>query len=214
MVFRRILLLCLFAVSCEAALEWPQKEVLLPLDSSQSEGTTAFSFTNTGTTTATITSVKPGCGCTSYSLDKKSVQPGESGILNVVFSVGDRKGSYHVPIDVKTDVDPDATQLSLIAHIRELVKVVPLFLQWQSGDAHTAKRIELYWDKTANVKLAEVASSDARFKVTVEPATEWTGAIVTIIPPDQANTFTILTVRTRQGESARERVYTIVARVF
>src|SRR4051812_18811375 len=130
MMLRPLFLLCLLALPCKAGLQWAQKEILLPLDSSQTEGITEFLFTNTGTSTTTITSVKPGCGCTSYSLDKTVVPPGESGKLKVVFSLGDRKGSNRIPIDVRTDAEPDATQLSLIAHIRELVKIVPLFVQW------------------------------------------------------------------------------------
>jgi len=214
MLFRILILLFGGLVAGRAELKWASTEVLLPLDSGQTEGRATFAFTNTGSSSVTFVSIKPGCGCTSYHLDPATVAPGQAGKLEAIFSVGERRGSFHVPIDVTTTASSEPIQLSLIAHIRELVKIVPPYLQWKAGEARQPRRVELYWDDATAVKLEAVISSDESFQAVVQPAPEWTGAILTITPPERANAFSIITVKTQQGKNARERAYTIVVRTF
>lgn len=62
-----------------------------------------FAFTNAGSETLTITDVRSTCGCTVPELTKKNYEPGESGIITVIFDPKNRGGNQHKTINVTTD---------------------------------------------------------------------------------------------------------------
>lgn len=62
-----------------------------------------YAFTNTGTETLRITDLKSTCGCTVPELTKKLYEPGESGIITVIFNPENRGGNQRKTINVTTN---------------------------------------------------------------------------------------------------------------
>jgi len=62
-----------------------------------------YAFTNTGTETLNITEVRSTCGCTVPELTKKLYEPGESGIITVIFDPENRGGNQRKTIHVTTN---------------------------------------------------------------------------------------------------------------
>lgn len=55
---------------------------------------TEFVFTNTGTEPLIITNAKGSCGCTVPSWPKTPIEPGETGVIKVVYNTAKRPGNF------------------------------------------------------------------------------------------------------------------------
>jgi hypothetical protein len=89
---RRISALLLLAIPalCFGALSWTNQKVELTAKPGEKEVIGLFRFVNSGNTTITVTDIKPGCGCTTAELIKRTYAPGEAGEIKAVFTIGDR----------------------------------------------------------------------------------------------------------------------------
>lgn len=67
------------------------------------KATQEFKFTNVGTETLNILDVRSTCGCTVPELTKTDYQPGESGVITVIFNPENRVGNQVKTINVTTD---------------------------------------------------------------------------------------------------------------
>ncbi len=86
----------------------------------------SFEFKNMGTGPVTITRIKPACGCTAVDLEKTTYEPGESGVIEVIFDPKGRKGAVARNIDVYTDQknNPNST-LVVRSYVKPIVVVEP-----------------------------------------------------------------------------------------
>jgi hypothetical protein len=64
-----------------------------------------LNFTNTGKNTLTINSVQANCSCVNAVADKKSLKPGESGVIKISFNSQDRKATQQKAITIYSN-DP------------------------------------------------------------------------------------------------------------
>lgn len=80
-------------------------------------GKTEFVLTNSGKSELNIRSVKPNCGCTISKLEKYTLQPGDSSIMNVEFNSVGRRGSQQKSIVIFSN-DPTAPSQRLIIKAR------------------------------------------------------------------------------------------------
>lgn len=218
-----MLLRCLIAVltsatlaspACVAGLTWENPEVIMDLDSSMAGGEAVFNFVNDGTAPVKILNIKPGCGCTVPVLDKSEYAPGERGSLSARFTTGERRGSYHVPIQVQLG-DGEEVVLSLVAQIRELVKYFPPNLVWAKGEKRTPKNVELHWSATDEVKVTALRSVNTAFKAELVDGHDWNGALLRLTPAgDDVTGTSVVVITTSQGSDRRSRTYTIVARAL
>lgn len=62
-----------------------------------------FRFTNRGNAPLIVKSVIPSCGCTDYSLSKKTVNPGDSASLEVVFDSRGWHGTQYKSVILSTN---------------------------------------------------------------------------------------------------------------
>ena len=53
-----------------------------------------FTFKNDGDSVVEISEIKTSCGCTTAKLEKMSYALGEGGVIQGMFSAGDRRGAY------------------------------------------------------------------------------------------------------------------------
>lgn len=72
-----------------------------------------FTFTNVGKTPLIINDVKVGCGCTTPKFDKRPVNPGEKGTIEVGFNSAGQRGKQHKIITVQSNGQPSETILHL-----------------------------------------------------------------------------------------------------
>ncbi len=81
---------------------------------------TVFNFKNTGNSVLIIDRVKTGCGCTGTLLNKKELQKGEDGSIEITFDSSDYIGSVEKTIYVYTN-DPahKVIKLKIIADVVE-----------------------------------------------------------------------------------------------
>ena len=85
-----------------------------------------FKFSNIGDKTLNITRVTKTCGCTPFTLEKKTYAPGETGELKVRYNAGSKAGMVTRHLYVYTnDKDDDKVGLTLKAEIIEKVKHTP-----------------------------------------------------------------------------------------
>ncbi len=100
-----------------AALAWDKPEQTAYPGIADKAVKFTYSFTNTGATPVTITSIKPSCSCTAAKLSKAVYAPGESGSIQVTFTIGSRTGSHTKTVSVLTD-DPAAAKSVLTLHVK------------------------------------------------------------------------------------------------
>lgn len=206
--------LLLASGTCFAQLTWQEQEVRLDLDSSQSTGSATFEFVNNSGKPVRIAEIKPGCGCTVPSLEKREYAEGESGRFTVKFSVGDRRGSYAVPITVSYD-DGSSDVLTLATNIRELVKYFPPQLVWGARDKRASKDVELHWAENEQVSLTAIRSTNDAFKAELLSEHDWHGAHLRITPAgEEVKGVSVIVITTVQGSDRRVRTYTVVARAL
>lgn len=155
-----------------ADIAWEQKSLEFHPSVTDTEVRGEFRFTNTGAEPVTIASVEPACGCTTAVLEKTIYQAGEKGRITAVFTFGQRTGLQDKPIKVSIVGQKEATTLSIITHIPEIVKVSPQFVFWQTGDAAQSKTIELTVVRDAPIRVNKVTSSDPSVKVALETVRE------------------------------------------
>lgn len=78
-----------------------------------------FSFVNTGKIPLLITDARSTCGCTVPEWPKQLIQPGESGVISVVFDTKNKSGDQVKPITITANTYPVATSLRLIGQVDE-----------------------------------------------------------------------------------------------
>ena len=154
---------------------------------SESEIGTKFAFKVTGGQPVTITDIRTFCSCVrAQTLDGKMVfQPGESGVIDTAFEVGNFEGELKKEVVVTTN-DPaqPETRLVLEVKIPGMFAISPAQLVWQVGEPPAPKtvRIKVLGDEPVKVTAA-VSSRDSmatavreiaagkEYEVTVTPAT-------------------------------------------
>jgi len=207
-----IVSLLLATGTCFAQLTWKEQEARLDIDSSQSTGSATFEFVNNSGGVIRITDIKPGCGCTVPTLEKREYAAGESGQFTVRFSIGERRGYYAVPITVAYE-NGGTDSLTLKTNIRELVKFFPPQLVWNAGEQRSPKEVEFHWAESDPVSISAIRSTNEAFKAELVSDHDWHGARLRISPSsDEAKGVSVIVITTAQGPGRRARTYTVVAR--
>jgi hypothetical protein len=76
-----------------------------------------FTFENKGTADLVLLSVSTSCGCTVPKYNRKPVQPGKSGTLEVVFDTSGRNGVQAKTITVKSNAKTPVVLLKIEAEV-------------------------------------------------------------------------------------------------
>jgi len=151
-------------------LAWDKDIITVDADPDQPQVKAEFSFHNDGDRPITIESVTPGCGCTTASLGKKTYAVGESGKIQVVFTVGERTGLQEKSVLVQTD-DPRMTEpveLLLRINIHAYLDFEPQALFWNVGDEPVEKTIACTALLPAAVVLTEAPSANPAITTRIE----------------------------------------------
>ncbi|MDX2111168.1 MAG: DUF1573 domain-containing protein [Verrucomicrobiota bacterium] len=146
-----------------------------------------FKFTNTGDRPVTIHDVKTSCGCTTTKLDKLNYEPGESGEITATLDLGGRVGKQHKEVTVSTD-DPaqQSISLKLIVEIPELIAFSSRGLVWSQGAPPTVQTIKVKVVHTEPIKIKEIKSNDAFFKIELHTIIEGREYEIDVTPTSTA----------------------------
>ncbi|HXI00002.1 MAG TPA: DUF1573 domain-containing protein [Sphingobacteriaceae bacterium] len=78
-----------------------------------------FKFTNTGKSPLIISNAQASCGCTVPEKPEKPINPGEEGIIKVVFDSTGKTGMQNKMITITSNAIPATSELHLIGNIKE-----------------------------------------------------------------------------------------------
>lgn len=189
----------------EAGLTWDQKQVVLQTEPGVDKVEALFAFKNTGDEPITFSSLEPDCGCTTAAMTQKTFASGETGEIELVFEVGDRRGPQIKRVLVVTD-DPEQPRstLELRVSIRERVRVRPRLLLWAKDEPREPKEVLVtvlgrYPLEVALVesepldKSTSVAPVDGEIASKIEVQAQLVGPMSVLVEPlDAGRTYRVL----------------------
>jgi hypothetical protein len=151
-----------------ASLKWEQTQIELRPKPGEPVAVGSFKYKNEGKETVHIKSVHTSCGCTTASLKKDDVGPGEDGEITATFKIGASTGTVQKTVQVETDdFTQPMTVLTLKAVIPQLVEIKPTFVYWATSEPSKPKTITVKTAKELNVKALNVSSSSPEFQTKV-----------------------------------------------
>ncbi|MEA3415287.1 MAG: DUF1573 domain-containing protein [Thermodesulfobacteriota bacterium] len=142
-----------------------------------------FFFKNVGGKTLTIKGVRTCCGCIAKSVSNKTILPGESGSIKVIFETRKYRGRRTKSIFVESD-DPGEPEIELKISgiIRTEMAVIPEFLYF--GDVAKGK------ETTKELKLIQIGEKELRLEK-VDLSAEYLSAQVCELVDDRNRGFKI-----------------------
>jgi len=150
----------------QSALRWDKKVAEVQPGPAEKTAKADFVFTNISKEPVVIGSVKPGCGCTTAALEKKTYQPGEKGHITAVFTIGGRRGVQAKAITVNVRGESEPTVLTMVTRVSEPIRIDPPLVTWKNGETPRSKTIKL--SLPAGMKVERVASSDPKISAKLE----------------------------------------------
>lgn len=72
-----------------------------------------FNFTNNGQSPLVISNITASCGCTSPEWTKNPVNPGEKGMVKVVFNSTAKSGAQAATVTIQANTNPSVTRLRM-----------------------------------------------------------------------------------------------------
>ena len=195
------------AVSVNAEVTWTQRQHEVRTEPGMQRVERSFAFTNEGEKAVMVTSIKSSCGCTTADLSKTVYAPGESGQVDVVFDLGDRKGKQIKKVVVRTD-DPatPVTTLTLNVTIPKLVELSPRLLMWKADESREPKTMEVTLNSVEPIELKGVeVAGDERLKTEIEEVEPGKKYCVKVTPHVGSEAMrTIIWLRTDRDEELAE----------
>ncbi|MFN0130685.1 MAG: DUF1573 domain-containing protein [Verrucomicrobiales bacterium] len=125
-----------------------------------------FVFKNAGSRPVTISEIQTTCGCLGASADKKTYQPGDSGVVTATIKLGSFEGEVIKSIYVISD-DPKAFKrmLQMKITIPRLMEISPEVTTWTVGEAPTAKKLTIKVLREEPIEVTAVSSTRQNMSV-------------------------------------------------
>lgn len=171
-------------LSASAALTFEQAVVKDVVSPEAKNHPFTFAFENTGDFPIEITDVKTSCGCTAVELEQKLYQPGDKGVIEGSFSVGDRRGLQQSSISVSTDnLGQPTVKLGLSLEIPQLLILKPGLLLWRVGAELEAKELTMIPNADLRVKIVSIETDGDTFSVVSKPSVANEGSYILEVSP-------------------------------
>lgn len=177
------------AIAFATSLEWASESKHFEADFDTETITAAYPFTNTGESAVTIIESSASCGCTIPTLDKKVYEPGESGELKALFTIGSRQGKQRKTITVVTENtqgSKDTYELKLEVDIPVPVVFKPRVRFWKINAEATTQNIEVTFHEQFPIVITDLNRKDAdqpaQFDYEIETITEGLKYIIKLTP--------------------------------
>ncbi len=174
------------AGSAMAELEWETDHVSMKAELGQEKVIAKFPFKNVSEDTAVkISQVRASCGCTTTKLEKDNYEPGETGDIEAVFTLGGRQGKQIKKIFVHLDNQTTPTYtLTLEVDIPELLKIEPRFVYWSASDELKEKVIEITVPHEGKVFVRQVRCMNNQLEVDLKTIEDGKKYEVVVTPQD------------------------------
>lgn len=181
---------CIFAADGAAgSLRWETETQSFPAEIGQEQVVATYPFTNAGDAPVTISKATASCGCTVPTLDKTVYQPGESGELTAIFTIGSRQGHQQKTIQVLTEEGSGSTTYSLQLEVEIPVPVTltPRVRFWRVGEDTAMQEIRVSIDAAVPMSITGLErqaepQSESPFAFEVETVTENQEYLVRLTP--------------------------------
>lgn len=162
----------------------------------------------------TITNLQPDCGCTTAGVKKRTIAPGEKGVLTAILDAKGLSGLQEKSIQVFLDDTPKPVTLKLRVTIPPWIEVVPRLLFWSIGENGKAKEAIVSVNREAKIKITSVKANNAAMTVSFEPSDE-PGRFRLIAKPvsTTAPIQTMVTI-TMESPGSAQRSYVVFAHVL
>ena len=131
----------------------------------------AFAFKNNSNRPVTLRSIQSNCDCLHVGADKTTLSPGESGVINARFTVGDRIGLYERTITIVSDDSPEPKRLLVSIDVPEAATATPNVLVWPIGSPADERVVDIRVAAGLKIDFQEAFSSNSSFRVRLESAT-------------------------------------------
>lgn len=161
-------LLCAAPALTRATLVWPVVEIHCTTQPLQTSIDVAFTFRNGGSAPVAIRDIQTNCDCLVASADKKTYQPGQSGMVVARFAVGDRTGAYERSIFVLADGNAPAQRLQVRIEVPETARVSPTTREWPIATTPDEQTVDLTVAPGLLVHFTEAFSSSDDFRARIE----------------------------------------------
>ena len=204
----------LVAPSTLAALSWERTLVQYQAKIGEEVIAFEFPFSNQTDHAVTILSVKPGCDCTTATLDKYRYAPGEKGSVSVVF---DGKGLFLLQEKTIQVISDDAraqpTSLSVRVTIPLWLKITPQVLSWPIGSGLTDQEARVTLDPADGLRIVDVATTDPTFRANLKPDADGRTFHI-VVTPESTRSARDAGVNLRvESTTLATRTFVVVARV-
>lgn len=136
---------------------------------------TTFRFTNTGDTTLEILDHRATCGCTVPEISKRSLLPGESATIKVVFHPAHKKGMQHQTVTLLTNArDQEQVQLVINANVKQMTWTEPAVAHFSRIDKGDPRAVVIeVLSRVPGFKVESVAvTNEVVFRAEVGEASE------------------------------------------
>lgn len=191
-----------------SGLTFERAEISKVAQAGQDKVEAAFVFENRSNVAVKILEARAACGCTVPSLAKTVYAPGESGQLDVTFTVGSRQGPQHLVVTVRTDQGEQ--NLLFKVEVPPRVEITPRLVMFRAGE-QGAKTALVRYLLDAPVVLGEYKVSDPNFQVSLRPVTEGAEYELTVTykgsAQDARTAFIDLPSTGASGRPAEDRVF-------
>ena len=174
----------LFTCAAHAELKFEQTVIEDVISPDAKSYPFEFAFKNEGESVVEISEIKTTCGCTTAKLEKMTYEPGESGLIEGIFSVGNRQGKQEKKVRVLTkDLAQPEIQLVLKLNIPQLVTMKPALLLWRVDSEPKAKILTISPNAELGAKILSVECESPDFVVESLPQVEGSADYEVVVAP-------------------------------
>jgi hypothetical protein len=216
-VFVVIFPLLAAATRLSAELQWSTTRIDVAPRSTDAFASAAFGFRNAGPDPVTIREVHPDCSCVAAPLEKTTYEPGESGVITAVFTLGGQTGDHTVPIEVRSDAKGKGASTVLVFHVAIVDAVIfsERFLYWQQTDPLTPKTVTVTLLAGEDLEFKDVKATNPRFTVDRLATDDPRKILLKVTPPSSRERaicpISVVTTSLRSGKTTE---HTMTARVL
>ncbi len=157
-----------WAAAAQAELTWESREIFQKAGAADKAVGAVFKFTNSGKAPVVITDVRSSCGCTTASLPKKNYAAGESGQVEALFMIGNRRGLQVKTIEVMIAGQEEPVVLTIKTLVPQVLDIKPSFVFWKQDSATTAIPVKMTVGVDEPVAIVGVSSDNPRMQARLE----------------------------------------------
>ena len=166
-----------------AGILWHQQVQTFHCTSNDKSIHAIFGFENDGPNSIALTEIKPSCGCTLAEAAQQVYKPGETGNIDVTYTIGEQTGQQVKTIAVRTDEPGKPIYvLSLIAYLPEPLRITPRYIYWAEGREAVPQTIRLTASAALPVKVWSVVSNNPAIKASLEVQQNGEAYSIVVIP--------------------------------